>query len=164
MPALRHFFLALLTGSALLLTACQTGREEAKAVPRFYVEVLDANQLGNRVQVLEMPGEAQPITVQTASALNETHFARVQVVQVDLGRALMFETTSSGAFQLMRVSTTNIGRRLVLVVGEEVIGMRRIDGSIQNGVLYTFVFEEEDETSIFELADRINKALARANR
>jgi hypothetical protein len=90
----------------------------------------------------------------------------IELVEVDMGMALLLQLSERGARELYRGSVTNMGGRIVLTVNGNPIGARRIDGAIQDGNFYTFVEVDEAELgalvldlreSLFELRELKNK-------
>jgi hypothetical protein len=77
--------------------------------------------------------------LQREPLIHEFEIVNVELVEVDLGLALLIQTSSEGARALYRGTVSNMGGRIVLTVNENPIGARRIDGAIQDGNFYTFV-------------------------
>jgi preprotein translocase subunit SecD len=80
----------------------------------------------------------------------------VELVQVDLGKCLLFQLSTSAVRDFYRMTVTHQGRRLVMVLDGEAVGARRIDGPITNGVLYVFV--ERPEAELPALVENLKKS------
>jgi hypothetical protein len=145
------------------IIGCKTDDGNIEGAPRFFLSQGQSGGFdGSRSMQVPLPGKNNAMVVGARPVLTEFDFRGVKVVEVEMGRALMFGTTASGRYKLMRLTTPNIGKRLLLVVDGEPIGVRVIDGSLQDGILFTFVFAEDEE--IFTLAERIDRAIRQANR
>lgn len=114
---------------------------------------------------LESRGEGTPIllpqsgvrlTVNSKPVISEGDIVNVDLVQVELGRALMFTLTNSAARDLYRLSASNQGRRLVVVVNGDPLGARRIDGVIGDGIVYVFV--EVPESAMPALVEDLKRS------
>jgi hypothetical protein len=71
--------------------------------------------------------------------LTEGDVVAVELMQVELGRCLMFQLTPAAARDLFRLSGASQGRRLVLLLNQVPVGARRIDGPIGDGRIFLFV-------------------------
>ncbi|MBL9207053.1 MAG: hypothetical protein JNN01_18325 [Opitutaceae bacterium] len=109
-------------------------------IARVYLEA-DARETGKAV-VLPQSG----VTLQIAPkpVLMEFDFIDVQEMQVPLGRCLAFRLTIAAGRDLFRLTGRQQGRRLVLTLNDEVLGARRIDQAIDDGLLLIFL-EVPDE-------------------
>lgn len=110
-------------------------------VPRFLME---APAEAPAAQVVELPISKVRVPVYMRPVLTELDIANVELVHVDLGLCLMFECTSDGARNLLRLSASNLGRRLVVTLNGVAFGARVFDAPIQDGRLFIFV-EMADE-------------------
>ncbi|MGB0372272.1 MAG: hypothetical protein ACPGN3_13145 [Opitutales bacterium] len=139
----------------LFMIGC--GSTDSSSLPRVYIE----SRMGNMrdLENLEVKTDQGNISIPVATSpiLVETDIARVDMVQVELGKALAFTLKKRGQLRLMQTTGSNLGGRLVVSVGGEPIGVRRIDGPINNGVLYVFAMVPDSELP--ELVSRINEAL-----
>jgi len=77
--------------------------------------------------------------------ITEGDVVNVELVQVDLGKCLMFQLTPSAARDFYRLSGTHQGRRLVLLINDVAIGARRLDGAMADGLVYIFVEMPDDQ-------------------
>ena len=119
-----------------VLAGCQTdaARGQPKTIARFYLESSDA-----RAVSVVLPNSGITLALAATPALTEGDIVNVEVVQVELGRCLMFELTPSATRDLYRFTASNQGRRLVLTINGAAFGARRIDGPIADGRLFVFV-------------------------
>lgn len=138
---------------------CKKEKEtlENVVIPRLLIESrgVDYGSLAGAVVSLPMSGTR--ITVQKTPVVNEFEIRNVELVQVELGLALLIQTTDQGARDLYRGTVTNMGGRIVLVVNGTAIGARRIDQAIQDGNFYTFV--ELSDEAIHELVIQLKESL-----
>lgn len=107
---------------------------ERPAVARFFLETS-----GERAVGVVLPRSAVRIAINPQPAITEGDFADIALAQVDLGKCLAFRVTAAAMRDLYRLTGANQGRRLVLMVNDDPIGARRIDGPIEDGVLFVFV-------------------------
>lgn len=105
---------------------------------------------------LTLPQSSVRVTVNSQPVLSEGDIANVELVQVDLGKCLLFQLTPAASRDFYRLSVTHVGRRLVLVIDGAPMGARRIDGAIANGTV--FVFVEVPETALPALVDNLKKS------
>ena len=139
MPAVLLFFLA---GWALALGGCASTPPlppESRLTARFHLE----NQQGHGVPAT-LPRSGLTLGLNPQPVVTEGDIINVELVQVELGRCLMFQVSPSAARDLYRMTGSNQGRRLVLFLDGVASGVRRIDGPIVDGVLYCFVEVDDD--------------------
>lgn len=105
---------------------------------------------------LALPQSGSRIAVNPKPVITEGDVVNVELVQVDLGKCLMFQLTPSAARDFYRLSGTHQGRRLVLMINDVAVGARRIDGAMADGVVYIFVETPDDELP--QLAARLKKS------
>lgn len=132
---------------ALVLSACKSGdgkKPENLQVPRLMVEARGVNYGSLNTKVVELPQSGTKIALQKEPLVNEFEILNVELVQVELGLALLIQTSERGARELYRGTVTNMGGRIVLLVNGNPVGARRIDGAIQDGNYYTFVELSDD--------------------
>jgi hypothetical protein len=129
---------------ALGLGACATPPEPLDfdpLIPRFFME---APVQAPATEQIQLPVSQVKIPVYQRAVMSELDIANVELVQVDLGLCLMFECTREGAGVLLRLTASNLGRRLVVTLNGAPYGARLIDGPMQDGRLFMFV-EMNDE-------------------
>jgi hypothetical protein len=139
---------------ALAAAGCQTASAPKDYTPtaaRFFLESASADGTP-----LTLPQSGVHVTVNSKPVIAEGDIVNVELVQVDLGKCLLFQLTSSAARDFYRMSVSHQGRRLVLIVDNVALGARRIDGAITNGAL--FVFVELPEAALPALVDNLKKS------
>ncbi len=142
-------FLAL-GGLSVLATSCNTtsvGFDYDKTLARFVVES------GQEGSVVTMPVSGVRIQVNPKATLTEYDLVSVEVAEVELGKCLQFTLTHTASRIFYQASVMNQGRRLVLMVDGDAIGLRRIDGPISDGVIYIFL--EIPDAELPELAKNL---------
>jgi hypothetical protein len=127
---------------AAVLGACQSSRMSGDFKPTMARFHLEANDGEGKTVTLPQSGVTARINAQPI--ISEGDIIDVDLVQVDLGKCLMFKLTPSASRDFYRMSVTHNGRRLVLMLDQIALGARRIDGAITDGTIYVFV-EMADE-------------------
>lgn len=138
---------------ALNSLGCQSTRaplDYKPTVARFFLE----SGSGDGTP-LQLPQSGVHLTVNSKPVIAEGDITNVELVQVELGKCLLFQLTPSATRDFYRMSVTHQGRRLVLIVDGEALGARRIDGAITNGVV--FVFAEVADGALPKLVDNLKK-------
>lgn len=134
-------------GTAVLWAAggCQSSqadRDFEPIVPQF---LLEASEGQPGTQVVELPVSEVRIPVYPRVALPQSDVRNVELVKVDLGLCLLFEFTPSASRSLLRLSSANLGRRLVVTLNGRPMGARVMEGPIADGRLFIFVELPEDQ-------------------
>lgn len=145
----------LLVVSIGLLLGCQgasSARDYTPLRARFFLEASSTNA----GTVVVLPQSGVNITVNAKPVFTEGDFTNVQLAQVDLGKCLLFELTPTARRDFYRLSGSYQGRRLVLTINDDAIGARRIDGAIENGVI--FIFVEKPEAELPALVENLRKS------
>lgn len=157
----RRQCLGLLCGlAALLLAGCGSAAKPRDYVPmavRFHLETA-----GGEGVPFTLPQSGVVLALNQKPVLTEGDVANVELVQVDLGRCVMFQLTPSAARDFYRLSVTHQGRRLALVLDGAAAGARRIDGAIADGVV--FMFLERSDDSLPALVENLKKNAAAVQR
>ena len=96
-------------------------------------------------KTVTLPVSRTTISIQSDPVVNEFNILNVEMVKVDMGPALLVQTSGQGARDLYRASVSNMGNRIVFMVNGNAIGARRIDAAIQDGNFYTFVEVDDEE-------------------
>lgn len=134
-------YIPILLGACLaLFTGC--GSDETAdnlKVPRLMIEVRGVSYREMNTGMIVMPMSGTQIPLRQDPLVNEFEIVNVELVQVELGLALMVQLSEKGARELYRASVTHNGGRVVLLVNGNAIGARRLDGAISDGKYYTFV-------------------------
>lgn len=159
---------AALVGLAFLLCGCQSpeARDYEPVVPQFLLET--PSQVRGAL-VVQLPRSGVLVVVSPAPVFSEIDVRNVELVKVDLGLCLMFEFTPDGARALTRLSSGNLGRRLVVTLNGQPFGARLLDGPIFDGRLMVFVELSDDEltrtaVNLKRTAHEIQTALAEGRR
>lgn len=133
----RHF--RRMVGLGLLvciaLSGCRTADPAFRPTwARFFLESADG-----RGMPLVLPQSEVRITVNQRPVFTEADIINVDIAQVELGRCLAFQLSSSATRDCYRLTGSSQGRRLVLAINGEPFGARRIEGPIANGLVMVFV-------------------------
>jgi hypothetical protein len=149
----------LLLAASVLVSGCATKapRDYTPTLARFFLEA--AGTAGTPVV---LPQSGVHMTVNPTPVLTEGDIVNAELVQVDLGKCLMFQLSPAATRDFYRLSVTHQGRRLVLAVNGSPIGARRIDGAIANGAV--FVFVEMPDTELPKLVENLKKSSAALQR
>jgi hypothetical protein len=127
-------------------------------VPRLMVEASGVNYGSLTGPEVTLPVSGTKISIQQEPLVNEFEIYNVDLVKVDMGKALLIQVSEKGARDLYRGSVSNMGRRIVFEVNGNAIGARRIDGAIQDGKFFTFVEVEDD--ALDDLVLDLKKSIA----
>ena len=133
--------------TVLLLCGCNKDKLDAENLkgPRLMVETRGVNYGALGGSVVQLPVSGTRIALAKEPMVSEFDIANVELVKVEMGLALLVQTTERGARALYRGTVTNLGGRVVLTVNNNAIGARRVNKPIQNGNFYTFVEIGDDE-------------------
>lgn len=155
---------ALLAGScfvALALAGCGSlnspTRDFTPTLARFFLETSDV-----KASTVVLPVSGARIAIGDKPVFAEGDIVDVDLVQVELGRCLLFHLTPSAARDFYRLSGSSQGRRLVLVLNNVPVGARRLDAAIGDGAV--FVFVEVSDTELAVLATNLRKTSAELQR
>jgi len=149
--------------SLLLLTlfvgGCQTTEKKdyRPTLARFFLEEADA-----RTVSVTLPQSGVQVAVGPKPVFTEGDIVNVELMQVELGKCLMFQFTPAAARDLYRVSGSNQGRRLVLFLNDIPLGARRMEGPLAAGSV--FVFVEVPDSALPALVDSLKKTSASVQR
>ena len=137
---------------------------EDMAVPRLHAETRSARYGSMTTRVMTLPVSGTQITVREEPLVNEFDIRNVEMVEVELGPALLLQVSEKAARALYRQSVGNRGRRIVLTVNANPVGARRVNQVIDDGNFYTFVEvpDEKLEELVLELRETVE--YLRANR
>jgi hypothetical protein len=147
-------FRVFLVGVVCAAIGCQSASKPKDYKPtsaRFFLEAGSGE--GTAVT---LPLSGVRVTVNSKPVITEGDITDVQLVQVELGKAIMFQLTPTASRDFYRLSGTHQGRRIVLVVDGDALGARRIDGAIMNGVV--FVFVEMAESALPAFVENLKKS------
>jgi hypothetical protein len=138
---------------ALLMAGCQSTPEEKNYVTtlaRFFLETPS-----DRSVAVTLPQSGVQVAVGSKPVFTEGDIVNVELMQVDLGKCLMFQLTPSAARDLYRVTASNQGKRLVLVINDVAVGARHIERPLLEGALLVFV--ELPDASLPTLVENLKK-------
>jgi hypothetical protein len=142
--------------AAVLLSGCGTTsapRDYKPTMARFYLE--SAQEAGTPIT---LPKSRVTVVVNMKPVFTEGDLVNVELIQVDLGKCLMFQLTPSASRDFYRLSGSHQGRRVVLMVDDAPLGARRIDGAIADGAI--FIFVELADEALPVLVDNLKKSFA----
>jgi len=153
----RRFFALLIL--VLLASACVTAppREAAPAIARFFLESSDGDG-----GIAVLPQSGVRIAVGLKPVISEFDVVNVDVAQVELGKCLRFQMTPSAARDLYRLTGSNQGRRLVLLLNGSPVGARRIERPFDDGTI--FIFIETSDDALPALAESLRKTATELQR
>ncbi len=132
---------------SLVLVSCKTtgvGFEYERAVARF---VLESEHDGS---IVTLPVSEARIQVNPTAILTEFDLESVAVAEVELGQCLQFRLTRQASRTFYQASANNQGRRMVLIVNGQPLGLQRIERPVADGIFYVFV--EIPDVDLPELA------------
>lgn len=150
--------------AALLTAGCQTKPPsplDQPMVARFFMEV----RSGTPGTTVQLPISRVVVNVNPKPVLVEYDLANVEFAKVDLGWCLYFQFTPAAARDLYRLSASNLGGRLVLMLNDAPAGARRLDQPIADGNLLIFAEVPNEELPV--IAARLKRTagiLAKKNR
>lgn len=130
--------LFLVTGLAGCRTADSTP-DLVPTVPRFFLESGDPRAL-----TVRLPQSGVQVAINPKPVFTENDLVGVDLARVELGKCLLFQLTSAAGRDLYRMSGSNQGRRLVLLLNGEPVGARRLDGPLTGGMVFIFVELPDD--------------------
>lgn len=124
------------------LAGCRTADSRAgliQVVPRFFLESGDP-----RAITIRLPQSGVQVPISPKPVFTENDLIGVDLAQVELGKCLLFQLTPAAGRDLYRMSGSNQGRRLVLLLNGEPVGARRMDGPLTGGRVFIFVELPDD--------------------
>jgi hypothetical protein len=143
-----------LVGALAALSGCQSTKAPTDYKPtwaRFFLESASADGTP-----IALPQSGVRLVVNSKPVITEGDIVNVEMVQVDLGKCLLFQLTPTATRDFYRMSVSHQGRRLVLVVDDAALGARRIDGAITNGAV--FVFVELPDAALPAMVENLKKS------
>jgi len=142
-----------IVGLSILLTGCSSTSKKnyPVTVARFLVEAT-GDDAGVNVQ---LPISQVTVRVSPKAMITEYDILSAQLVQSDLGPAVMFQLNQQAGRDLFRLSATNLGSRLVTTINGAAVGARRMDRPIGDSVIISFI--ELPPEDLPELVTNINK-------
>lgn len=130
-------------------SGCREKNDEADIkVPRLMIETRGVNYGSMLGRPLTLPISGTRLQVENDPLVSEFDISNVELVEVDLGLALLVQLSEKGARDFYRGIVTNMGGRVVLTVNGNALGARRVvglDEALQGGDFYTFVELDDEE-------------------
>ncbi len=147
-----RFLLCGLVGLLLLSSGCQTRSDELEytSVARFLIE---SDSAKGAIQVM-LPISGVSLRVAPKPVVTEFDLRQVVEAEVEMGRCVLFQLSPAASRDLYRLTASNIGRRLVVVINGEPLGARMIDRPLEAGTL--FIFLEVPDESLPGLVENLN--------
>ncbi len=157
-----RFLVPIFVGFSLLLFLSACGKDKIESgelrVPRLMVEVRGVNYGALTGDVVTLPLSRSRIALSKEPLVSEFEIVNVELVQVELGLALLVQVSELGARDLYRATVTNMGGRIVLTVNGNAVAARRVEAAIQDGNFYTFV--EMDDESLAQMVLDLKETIA----
>lgn len=151
-------FLAFAFFAMLVSAGCRSpGADFKPTLARFFLEAADA-----RGTTLTLPQSEVRISVNARPVFTEGDIINVEIAQVELGRCLAFQLSSSATRDCYRLTASNQGRRLVLAINGEPFGARRIERPIADGLVMIFV--EVPDAALPQLVADMKRSIAAVQR
>lgn len=140
----------------LYLAGCQSAPppDYQPLVARFYLEV----RPGEAGVPVQLPRSGVSLTVNAKAVFAEFDIRNAEVARVDLGPCLLLQLTPAAARDLYRLSVTQLGRRLVLLLNDAPRGVRLIEQAMPDGEILIFV--EIPDMELAALVERLKRTSA----
>ena len=147
--------------AAVMVAGCNLGSKPptdfTPTLTRFFLESTDTG-----TTTVELPVSGVRVAIGAKPVFTEGDVVDVDLMQVELGKCLMFQLTPAAARDLYRLSGSSQGRRLVLMLNQVPVGARRIDGPLAEGRV--LIFAEVAEAELPTLVTNIKKTAAELQR
>ncbi len=141
---MRNYLLVLLILTGLVLTACQTSspKEPATAplIARFYLEA----KPDEAAVTVHLPQSGINLNVAPKPVFSEYDLSDAEIARVELGLCLQVKFTPAATRDLYRLSVPAQGRRLVLSLNDEFLGVHRIEHAMADGLVLIFIEVPEE--------------------
>ncbi len=158
--------LSLCLATLFLSSGCRRDRViEDAAVPRLHLEVRGGPGTGETINV-QMETSRASLNVARMPLVNEFEITNIELVQVDLGLAVLIQMDELASRRLFRASVEHNGARVALLVGGVPVGLRRLDGPIQDGNFFIFVDLDDEATEqlVVDMRETLEKIQRRRRR
>lgn len=122
--------------SSLALVSCNTtgvGFDYERSIARF---VIESDGGGS---IVTMPVSRVRIQVAPTAVLTEYDLESVAVAELELGKCLQFTLTRRASRVFYQASASNQGKRIVLIVNGQAVGLQRIERPVSDGIFFIFV-------------------------
>ena len=147
--------------AVLMIAGCSSLPEPKSdftpTLARFFLETNDSG-----TAAVELPISGVRVTIGAKPVFTEGDVVDVDLMQVELGKCLMFQLTPSAARDLYRLTGSSQGRRLVLMLNQVPVGARRIDAPLADGRVFMFV--EVSDAALPVLVSNLKKTTAELQR
>ncbi len=146
--------------SIFCLAGC--GRQEEVMLVRMYLEA-PTEGVGERMTFpVTLPRSGLSYAVYRQPVLLERMIVQVDRARVASGRvALRFVLDDEGRRELYRLSVSQRGRAIVTTINSVPVGVRVLDGTIEDGVFFTFVEVDGEELEALAVALQENAVKVR---
>lgn len=138
----------------LALSACSTARNPVKdydpALVRFFME---ADRNNEYASIAVLPVSKVRIPINGRAIISEYDIVGAEVGELEYGKALVLKLTPLAARAFYRESTLNQGKRVVVSINGQPMGVRRLDRPVANEQV-VFYLETKDE-NLAEIARNI---------
>jgi len=138
-------------------SGCQTSRSDRDFTPNLVRVFIEENAQMPSSHLVEtvLPMSRTRITIRNRPVLLENDIVQAGQMDSDYGPALVLVLTPEATRDLMRASSSNLGRRMVMTVNGVPLGSRYIDRIFEEGTLSFYV--EIDDDDMPELVENIQK-------
>ncbi|EDY81617.1 hypothetical protein VDG1235_1235 [Verrucomicrobiia bacterium DG1235] len=144
----------ILCAGLVLFAGCQsTGMDTAEYTRARFV--IESTSKDGYSAVVTLPVSQVQVPVEGEAVLSEFDYHAIDLVEVELGKCLVFSLKPQAARAFYQLSVANQSKRLVLVIDGDPIGARRIDGPIADGRI--FVFLETTDERLEDLAKQLKE-------
>jgi hypothetical protein len=158
---MKRLFAGIAVLSALTFAGCAALREPTRdftpTIARFFLESTDAG-----AAAVELPVSGVRVSIGAKPVFTEGDIVDVDLMQVELGKCLLFQLTPAAARDLYRLTGSSQGRRLVLMLNQVAVGARRIEAPLAEGRI--FVFAEVSEVALPVLVTNLKKTTVELQR
>lgn len=151
--ACRRWAAPFAAGALLLLSGCATPREAPETLlrARFHLE---ANSDGYASQAI-LPLSGARIAVEPKASLSEFDYLAIDIVELELGKCLVFTLKPAAARDFFRLTVGKTGYRMVLTLNGQPAGARRLEGPVTDGKVYIYI--EATDASLAEIAEQLKE-------
>jgi hypothetical protein len=113
--------------------------------PRFHMEARAQSAEDPHVRWVTLSLSGSEIAVHPIPAIETTDITNIAVDQTTMGPSLRFELNSRASADLIQLTDSYKGRRLVLFAGERAVGAWRIHRTLAEGAIWIFPDVQDDE-------------------
>jgi len=155
------FPIFLFCGLIVVMSGCRSTKIEDPHVPTIFLEAAGSVP-GDEHPYVTLPISETRLRVFSKPVFGPADIIRIEMVQVERGLAVRYLLKPSAARELIRSSGDNLGYSYIFFDNDTAIGARKIDGMINDGILYTFLEVPDDELP--ELVADMNRTLVEYRR